>query len=59
MTGEDPGDPHKMVSLTLLLAAAEHASMAVAGLVVAGAHTLAEHAPGPFGRNESSGGGRP
>jgi MFS family permease len=38
--------PQGMVSLTLLLVAAQHASMAVAGLVVAG-YTLGQAATGP------------
>ena len=38
--------PQGMVSLTLLLVAAQHASMTVAGLVVAG-YTLGQAATGP------------
>jgi MFS family permease len=38
--------PQGMVSITLLLAAAQHASMTVAGLVVAG-YTLGQAATGP------------
>ena len=38
--------PQGMVSLTVLLVAAEHASMAVAGLVVAG-YTLGQAVTGP------------
>ena len=38
--------PQGMVSITVLLVAAEHASMAVAGLVVAG-YTLGQAVTGP------------
>jgi MFS family permease len=39
--------PQGMVSITLLLVAAQHASMTVAGLVVAG-YTLGQAATGPL-----------
>jgi MFS family permease len=46
------------VVLTLALACALALGAAVSA-AVGGARTLAGHAPGPFGRNESSGGGQP
>jgi hypothetical protein len=46
------------LALACVLALGAAVSAAV-GAAVGGARTLAEHAPGPFGRNESSGGGQP
>ena len=50
------GANRPVLALALACALALGAAVSAA---VGGARTLAGHAPGPFGRNESSGGGRP
>jgi hypothetical protein len=50
--------PVLALALACVLALGATVSAAV-GAAVGGARTLAGHAPGPFGRNESSGGGQP
>jgi hypothetical protein len=54
------GAARPVLALALACALALGAAVSAAvGAAVGGARTLAGHAPGPFGRNESSGGGQP
>jgi predicted MFS family arabinose efflux permease len=54
------GASRPVLALALACALALGAAVSAAvSAAVAGARTLAGHAPGPFGRNESSGGGQP
>jgi hypothetical protein len=50
------GASRAVLALALACALALGAAVSAAA---GGARTLAGHAPGPFGRNESSGGGQP
>ena len=54
------GASRPVLALALACALALGAAVSAAvSAAVGGARTLAGHAPGPFGRNEASGGGQP